>query len=116
MPDPVAITITPTPEALLRALARRRSPGARATRRPHHHPHPLGSGTRHDMEDLMAVFTTVQAARIPHRCTFCRGTVAPGQRYERHTITPDDDASDGTHWQRVTNHLVRDCPVTRGEQ
>lgn len=63
----------------------------------------------------MSVFTTTRTARKTHRCSYCRGQIKPGQRYERHAITPGDDASDGTRWQRAANHLIAECPAAWGE-
>lgn len=63
----------------------------------------------------MSVLTTVRTANKTHQCSHCLSPIRPGERYEDHRMTPNDEMNDGTAWRRSTRHLPTDCPITRGE-
>lgn len=61
----------------------------------------------------MTVFTAVRTARKQYTCCHCRENIEPGRRYERHTMSPDDEHNDGNAWRTAMAHLPADCPLAR---
>lgn len=61
----------------------------------------------------MATFTIARTARKPHICTggYCR-TIQPGERYLRHTCSPNDPDVGNTGW--CDSRECADCAMRYG--
>jgi hypothetical protein len=53
-----------------------------------------------------------RVARKPHECTFCLGTIQPGDLYVTSSLPPYCSDIGNAKWWRLASHgwMARDCP------